>query len=442
MKKTIAILLVAIMAVGSVFAALTGSAEVKIGADFDEKTYGFLTNASSVDVNFELTNLTGEAVGEGDIYASIKGSLVLEVFTADDWESSDADKKPTVPANDMIVGDWADNMFIGLGLDISEAKIAGQNWYVSILGAPGEPDFAESAIDTWDSASKKYGIVVDGDGDTSAASVALEYYDDTYGLEVGVYDYVVGGSVHGTWGDASTFDALGYFSTPTYDFNGLTLQVAAAGTAQKGAGAIKGDVSAKVGYANDTISTSIATDMILGVPTVEGDDVTFDADVAANFVYDFLTFDAYYATNVEVDGTATKNLLSFQVATDLNSFDVPLTITAGIKDAVNATNIFGEIGTTVAGFGATLSADVDAQGAHDWNVDAELSYDFDIAKITGAVGYGSDEKLNASLKAESSTLVPGATITVGWVDAKDLLANDSAEKNQYGYLYAGCKIEF
>ena len=31
------------------------------------------------------------------------------------------------------------------------------------------------------------------------------------------------------------------------------------------------------------------------------DDVTFDADVAANFVYDFLTFDAYYATNVEVE---------------------------------------------------------------------------------------------------------------------------------------------
>ena len=77
MKKTIAILMVAIMAVGSAFAALTGSAQVGFGANFDDGTYGFIDNSNSVDINFELANMNGEAVGEGDIYASIKGSLVI-----------------------------------------------------------------------------------------------------------------------------------------------------------------------------------------------------------------------------------------------------------------------------------------------------------------------------------------------------------------------------
>ena len=75
MKRTIAILLVAIMAAGSVFAALSGSAQIGVGANFDNGNYGFIDNSNSVGVNFELANMAGEAVGEGDIRASIKGFL-------------------------------------------------------------------------------------------------------------------------------------------------------------------------------------------------------------------------------------------------------------------------------------------------------------------------------------------------------------------------------
>ena len=46
MKKTIAILLVAIMAVGSAFAAFSGSAQVGVGANFDTGEYGFIGNST------------------------------------------------------------------------------------------------------------------------------------------------------------------------------------------------------------------------------------------------------------------------------------------------------------------------------------------------------------------------------------------------------------
>ena len=264
MKRTIAILLVAIMAVGSTFAAFSGSAQVGVGANFDNGNYGFIDNSNSVDVNFELTNQTGEAVGEGDIYASIKGSLVLEVFQAEDAHGA------TLPV--YVVGDWGDKSYIGLGASIDEAKIGGANWYVSLLGVPGAPDFATSAVDTYDKAVKKYDIVTDSDGDTGNASWSVPYVKAP-GVEVGIADYVIGA---GFWADAqqtpdvdlfAQYAATAYFKTPEYDFSGLTLQAGAV-YSYKGktlAEAVEPKnaigVSAKVGFANDMLSASIATDM-------------------------------------------------------------------------------------------------------------------------------------------------------------------------------------
>ena len=54
MKKTIAILLVAIMAVGSAFAAFSGSAQVGVGANFDTGEYGFIGNSTNVKFDVEL----------------------------------------------------------------------------------------------------------------------------------------------------------------------------------------------------------------------------------------------------------------------------------------------------------------------------------------------------------------------------------------------------
>ena len=446
MKRTLAILLIAVLAAGSVFAAFSGDASVELGVNLDKKTFGIIDQGTSFDLNFELSSANAEAVGEGDIYASIKASMILEVFTAADWEETDftdTSKFPNgKPSYGFILGDWSDKYFIGLGLDVEEAKIAGQNWYLSILGIPGEPDFAESAIDTWDSAKKKYDVVVDKDGSTDAASVAIEYYNDDYGLELGIFDYVIGGTLTGNYGDNSDVQINGYFMTPEYDINGLTFQIGAAGSADKGAGAVKAGASGKVGYATDVFSLSVASDVVMGIPTVDTVDFAIDADVAANFTYDFVAVDAYYATNVKVNGTPTENLLSAQAAFNLeNLTSVPLTVTAGIKDAINVSKIFGKVDFSMNGFGVKLSADVEAQDPNAWNVDAEVSYAFDYAKITAKVGYGSNELLNASIEAENTTLIPGATLKLGWVDADDLLDKDADETN-YGKIYAGATIAF
>ena len=446
MKKTIAILLVAIMAVGSAFAALTGSAQVGFGANFDDGTYGFIDNSNSVDINFELANMNGEAVGEGDIYASIKGSLVLEVFTGEDGSNP---TNPGVGVNDADGFEKPDtwkNIYFGLGASIDEAKIAGQNWYVSLLGASDAPDYAKSAIDTWDKAVKKYGIVTDSDGATGNASLAIGWQDveKGNGVEVGIYDYVIGGAFKGDWKN-ETFDAIGYVATPSYDFNGLTLQVAAAAAKGSNSGHFDGGISAKVGFANDTISTSVATDMVLAIPTVDTKDVTFDADVAANFTYDFLTVDAYYGSNVKVNEDPVKNLLSTQVVTDLNSFDVPVKVTVSGKDLVNKQDLDLSVEFKVASLTLTPSVGY-VIGDEKFNAGLKAQYDHEyvVAKAEASVVTGFDKAsttLKASASVENSTLIPGATLKLEWKDAKDLL-NTQPENSNYGKVIASVKVEF
>ena len=453
MKKTIAILLVAIMAVGSVFAAITGSAQIGVGANFDNGNYGFIDNSNSVDVNFELTNQTGEAVGEGDIYASIKGSLVLEVFQAEDAHGA------TLPV--YVVGDWGDKSYIGLGASIDEAKIAGANWYVSLLGVPGAPDFATSAVDTYDKAVKKYGIVTDSDGDTGNASWSVPYVKAP-GVEVGIADYVIGA---GFWADAqqtpdvdlfAQYAATAYFKTPEYDFNGLGLQAGAvyslsSGDADKSfsdkddskaynaAGA-----SLKLSYANDILSASVASDLGYDFENKE-----FGADVAANFTYDFLTFDAYYGTNPktsEKDPKNTENLLSAQVVTDLNSFDVPVKVTVSGKDLINKQDLDLSVEFKVASLTLTPSVGyvIDTE-KFNAGLKAQYDHEYFTAKAATSVETGFDKAsttLKASASIENSTLIPGSTIKLEWKDAEDLLNNSADHEKNYGKVIASIKVEF
>ena len=409
----------------------------------DDGTYGFIDNSNSVDINFELANMTGEAVGEGDIYASIKGSLVLEVFSGEDGKNADdglnGSEGFVKPAT------WK-NVYIGLGASIDEAKIAGANWYVSLLGASDAPDYAKSAINTWDKAVKKYDIVTDSDGATGNASLAIGWQDveKGNGVEVGIYDYVIGGAFKGDWKN-ETIDAIGYVATPSYDFNGLTLQVAAAAAKGSNSGHFDGGISAKVGFANDTISTSVATDMVLAIPTVDTKDVTFDADVAANFTYDFLTVDAYYGSNVKVNEDPVKNLLSAQVVTDLNSFDVPVKVTVSGKDLVNKQDLDLSVEFKVASLTLTPSVGY-VIGDEKFNAGLKAQYDHEyvVAKAEASVETGFDKAsttLKASASVENSTLIPGATLKLQWKDAKDLL-NTQAENSNYGKVIASVKVEF
>ena len=416
MKKTIAILLVAILAVGSVFAAFSGEAKLGFGGNLDNGNFGFIDKSADVKFDLELATADAESVGEGDVYASIKATFALKLSTG---EKKYGEGDPyggiytgganigTVakPVTGVMYGTFA-NYIIA---DITEAKVGGENWYVSLLGIADAPNYAESAIDTYtvEGGYDKYGMARDDFDKAYNYGVGFE---KAPGVEVSVYDYKVGFGLLGDYNDDDNWKLednlkLSVFAeTPEYDFNGLTFQVGAVysysafdkldkGVAKpyatdpdKARNAI--GVSAKVGFANDTLSASVATDMGFNLAEKKAKDV-FDMDIAANFGWSFLTVDGYYGTYVKSGETPTpvagdfdktsssykENVLSFQAKFDLNTFDVPVAITASVKDVMHTVElgVKAEV-TAVENLKITASAGyvvdtVDAYSKADWMID-------------------------------------------------------------------------
>ena len=410
MKKTIAILLVAILAVSSVFAAFSGEASLGFGGNLDNGNFGFIDSAAKVKFDFDLATASAESIAEGDVYASIKGTFGLKLTNGE----------KTQAAGDLYEGPWA----LGIIADITEAKVAGENWYVSILGLSDAPNYASSAIDTYtvEDTYDKYGLPK---ADYDKAYSYGVGFEKAPGVEVSVYDYKVGFGLLGDYDDDDNWKLednlkLSVFAeTPEYDFGGLTAQFGAVYSysafdkLDKGAvlkyttdpdkarNAI--GVSAKVGFANDTLSASVATDMGFNLAEKKAKDV-FDMDIAANFNWSFLTLDAYYATEAKsgetqkteeysyvgiingapdvvkedrivpgkTDSTYKKNVLSFQAKFDLNTFDVPVAITASVKDVMHTVElgVKAEV-TAVENLKITASAGyvvdtIDAYDKADW----------------------------------------------------------------------------
>ena len=391
MKKTIAILLVAILAVSSVFAAFSGKASVGFGGNLDNGNFGFIDQSTNAKIDLELATANAENVGEGDIYASIKASLVVRLYNGEKGAT------PDKPNNNT-------GLWLPVDVAIDEAKVGGENWYVSILGMPDGPDYAKSAIDTYDVKEKKDDYSFTKADYTGNYSFSVPYAD-TNGIEVGLFGYKFGFGLLGDYNEDNSWkleDNLKFSvfaETPEYDFGGLTVQAAAtysysgydrleSGVALKPGAAASTTIdpdtgkpewsyagfsrtnaiglAAKVGFANDTLSASIATDMGFNLEGDKFEDV-FDMDLAANFGWSFLTLDAYYATTAksgegvvgayEWDATLngnkgdykwnadkwgskyTDDVLSFQAKFDLNTFDVPVAITASVKDVLKTVEL-------------------------------------------------------------------------------------------------------
>ena len=399
MKKTIAILLVAILAVSSVFAAFSGKASIGAGVNLDNGNYGF------IDQSTNLATANAENVGEGDIYASIKASLVVKLFNGE---------KGGEPDDPM--GPWTQYVAV----DLAEAKVGGENWYISVLGMPDGPDYAKSAIDTYDVKGK---------------------YDD-YGFEKGLLGDADDERDIPNWKFEDNIKFAVFGETPEYDFGGLKLQGAVTysyngfdkfddnGMPTKQPGQTETvypndpekktiyevapfsrtnalSLSAKVGFENDTLSASVATDMGFNLDGDDFDEV-FDMDVAANFNWSFLTLDAYYATNAKAGGankavpkvgddyslipvfdkdgttiiayeTQTKwvdsykeDVLSFQAKFDLNAFEVPVAITASVKDVLHTVELGlkAEVtpveGLKITANGGYVIDTIDAYSKADW----------------------------------------------------------------------------
>ncbi len=343
MKKTIAILLVAIMAVGSVFATFSGEASIGFGGNLDNGNFGFIDTGAKVKVDFELSTASvdttpTETVAEDgtvtpapSIYAAVKGSLGVKLYTGE--ENVDEIENPNLLSS----------VKLGVTADITEATIGGQNWSVSILEVAGAPNYAkgfqtytvEDGYDKWGFERADF---------TENYNTELTF-NKAPGITATVYGYKVGFGMLGDYNskDWKLSDSLNMsvmFETPAYDFGveGLSLQAGAAysyksfdslkdGETYNGnktdldGDAIKDDdgnnvgkesftkanaltMSAKASYATDLFSVALATDM--GVKL--GSDPKFDADVTLDATYDFLTVNAYYGTNPVTGKTPKKQL--------------------------------------------------------------------------------------------------------------------------------------
>ena len=122
MKKTIAILLVAIMAVGSVFATFSGEASIGFGGNLDNGNFGFIDTGAKVKVDFDLSTASvdttpTETVAEDgtvtpapSIYAAVKGSLGVKLYTGE--ENVDEIEDPNLLSS----------VKLGVTADITEAQ--------------------------------------------------------------------------------------------------------------------------------------------------------------------------------------------------------------------------------------------------------------------------------------------------------------------------------
>ena len=402
MKKVFSVLTVAVLAVSTVFAGFSGSANVDLGYNFDNGTYGFTNGKNEVKGTFELHSDSAEKKGEGSVYAGIKASMKVAVKD--------------------VINDAEDGTALKLTVSLDEAYVAGENFKVSILGNDGGVDYAKSAIDQ--NADKKAVTYKPG-------------YDKVAGVNGTVYGYSFGFGLVGDT-DAKSFTTSAYAATPKYTLaEGLTLEAGVQGTFD-----VNTDVKNKAGwglalaYGKDALNASVASDMGI-VLTKNGDkvDAAFDADVAANVSYNPVSFDIYYATNAN----SIENLLSVKVAADLKDF-APVTVAFTGKDLVNAQDLVGEVGVALA----DIKLNASVYGGYvvntkTWKTGASVDYTIDpVGKLYAGFDLNGTDKLakaTVNVGLENTTLINNAALKA------EYKSGNLVEKKA-GALTTSCTIAF
>ena len=467
MKKILSIALVALLAASTVFAGFTGKASVGLGYNFQDESYG-MSNATETKVTFEATTETAGAEGEGSVFAGIKASFTM--------------KQDDVKAKGKA--SWS------VEPKIEAAYVKGEDWSVSILGAQDSQDFAASAIDkTYDAAADAFGGSTVAVEVAKAPGITAEYKGWTvsggfvkgeyvatkaedkyyfYGYEKNAdgnatslpgwrgpqakapENFVVLDKVKASTSTAAVKkDVVNYsltVATPDMVFGDVTVGFGAAVGNDKEAANL--GLSAKAGYANDQLSASVASDLVIA--GIGNDEVAFDADVAAKFSFAPVTVDAYYATKASTanklfapkSNATAENLLSVKVAADLSSFEVPVKVSAYAKDIVNA---------QVLGVSASAAVDALEVGASfDYGIKEEayllgatVSYEFDAFTVAAGINYESTEKLYANASVETASIIPGATLKLAYgpVSEKGKVTTNLLDE-KYGKIDATCTIAF
>ena len=487
MKKILSIALVALFAASTVFAGISGAASVGLGYNLEDKSYGF-SNSTESKVTFELTSEEVAAEAEGSVIAGIKGSFAIKIK---DYEANEKGE-PT----------WV------ISPAVDEAYVKGADWSVSILGAQDGQDFASSALDKASSDDKKSlnattvkvdaaaapGVTATYKGWTVSGGFATaETEPDNASEAEYIYQYLVynekGELVDMDYTDdpvtekvfkdfvkkekkdnKKTIEVLrkvlakpavpgtpeAYLdysltvATPDFVFGDAKVAFGAAVADAEKNGVANVGLSAKASYANDQLSASVASDVVLaGV----GDKVKFDADVAAKFSFAPVTVDAYYATKADTQAilepnkkkgnTTVKNLISAKVAADLSAFEIPVTVAVTGRDILDQQVIGASASASVDALtvGATFDYGVKAKA---YLVGATASYAFDAFTVSAGVNYRSEKQLYANASIESSSIVPGATLKLAYgptTDDDGKVVTNLLDK-KYGKIDASCTISF
>ena len=457
MKKTIAILLVAIMAVSSVFAldaTLSGKFTSKLAYDFEDNWLGFSEPDNKLSLTLALSTATEN---EGDIYALVKADMNLV------WDAS----------NTTGAGLTEDDLFLGLNADdskfeISEVGIYGQGWNLSILKAAEMPKYAKG----WETYN---------DGDDNVDLKAPVSFKDDLGVTFTLDNiFKAGFSVDADFDENEGKNFLAWAATDDLNIAGIVANASVGVTKDAASKFTYVGLGLEAGYENDSLSATVASDMSIGIPTEKNVDATFDLDVAANVNYaDMVTADIYYASVTELAGADApidtyeieadslnrgfiaipgEDYLSAKVGFDLNAFDVPVALTLVGMDIVNNPYIDLEAAVAVAGFDIKAYAGYqyldEFQGAkvNNIHVGGEVAYTIDpVGKLFAKTTFLSlipdvkdAEAINAmslELGLENTTLVSGATLKAGY-KTWNLIDNDYMFAQDMGEVYVSATIEF
>ena len=488
MKKTIAILLVAIMAVSSVFAldaTLSGKFTSKLAYDFDKNWLGFTEPDNDLNLKIALSTATEN---EGDVYAVVKAEMNLLWETSGDEATGTAQKEDDLFDKTKINAD--DSKF-----EITEASIYGQGWNLSILKAAEMPKYAKG----WETYN---------DGDDNVDLKAPVSFKDDLGVTFTLDNiFKAGFSVAADFDENEGKNFLAWASTDDLNIAGIVANASVGVTKDAASKFTYVGLGLEAGYENDSLSATVASDMSIGIPTEKNIDATFDLDVAANVNYaDMVTVDAYYATEAitsetqktetvktsnliginmvdpndpstwmpiydeytravagKTDKHSTKDILSFQAKFDLNAFDVPVALTLVGMDIVNNPYIDLEAAVAVAGFDITAYAGYqyldDLYKSNAIHVGANVAYTIEkVGKLSIGSTFatvllnkdeiGLDDSFNAmslELALENTTLVTGATLKAGYKTG-NLLDNEiggmKLETADMGEVYVSATIEF
>ena len=473
MKKTIAILLVAILTVGMVFAdaSFSGKFTSKLAYDVDENKLAFSEPDNALDLNFTLSTATEN---EGDVYAVVKGELTL-VYESDK-EGGDLEGQHGVES--FMNGE--DSKF-----EITEAAIVGNGWNLSILKAAEMPKYAKG----WETYN---------DGDDSVDLAAPYSYKDDYGVTFTMDGlFQAGFSIDADFDENEGKSVLAWAATNDLSFGGVLVN-AAVGFGKEAADEYSFlGIGAQVGYATDTLSVKAGTDVTVAIPTEDGIDSEIEADVAVNVNYaDMVVADIYYATvtslGLDVDSIADsanlddyaieydfetraysglgrgffygydviENYVSAKVAFDMNAFDVPVKLTLVTMDLINNPYFDLEAYTEVAGFEITgfggyqaMINGTDEIQANNIHVGAKVAYTIEpVGKISAATtfltiiptadGAEAQNAMSLELGLENTTLVSGATLKAGYKTANIIGGDNILMPQDKGEVYVSATIEF